>query len=371
MKSRLLVKLLLAAVALAAGAFYLISSLKPSVEVATVVRSVAVQSVPGTIEVMAAKEMSIRGDLQGRVKESRLELGATVSEGDLLVSLDLGDLEIQMEKVLLEIEAAELILKQGSRRRFELVTLEERVAETERRFEAGIASKSELDARRRDLTEIEQGIEAELNAQQLRIEQHRNALKLLERNKEKMSIRAPLDGVITKVWAYRGDLIGGGQEIAKMISLERIVAVKVSEENFSGIELGQIARVKFLGYGAAMFDAKVSKTLPVADPQTQRYTIHLEVDIPTEKLFPGLTGEATITLNEREKALIIPGAAIIGNQVFVVQDGVVSMRRVVKGYGSLTSVEIVSGLEEGEQVVVDSLDLIKVGDRVRISARGF
>ena len=119
----------------------------------------------------------------------------------------------------LEIAAAESILKQGSSRRFELVTLQESLAETERRFEAGIASKSELDARRRDLTEIEQQIEAELDAKQLRIEQHKNALKLLERNKEKMSIRAPLDGVIAEVSAYRGDLIGAGQEIARMISL--------------------------------------------------------------------------------------------------------------------------------------------------------
>ncbi|EDY80451.1 efflux transporter, RND family, MFP subunit [Verrucomicrobiia bacterium DG1235] len=365
MKPGFFIKLFLVLAAIGAGGFYFVSSLQPMALVATAKRHVAVRSVPGTIQVVAEREMLIRSDLQGRVLESNLELGAKVSEGDVLISLDLGDIEIGIEKVKIEIEAAELILEQGSSRQFDLVTVKERLADAKRRFEAGIASKSEFEARQRDLTEVEQAIEAELNAKEVRIAQYKNELKLLERNKEKMSIRAPMDGVVTEVLAYRGDLIAGGQEVAKIISVDRIVEVKVSEENFSGIELGQIARVKFLGYGDTTFDASVSKTLPVADPLTQRYTVHLEVDIEVERLFPGLTGEATITLDERDRALIIPGSAIIGDRVFVVENGEVSMKQIEKGFGSMTNVEILSGLEEGDQVIVSNLDMYKVGDRVR------
>lgn len=365
MKPSFWVKLFLFLAVLLAGGIYFLNSLQPVALVALTKRHVAVRSVPGTVQVVAEREMSIRSDLQGRVAESNLELGQTVSEGDVLVSLDLGDIELEIEKVQIEIEAANLILEQGSSRQFSLVTLQERLADSKRRFDNGQESQAELAARQRDVTETEQAIEAEQNAKRVRIAQLENELKLRDRILEKMTIRAPMDGVVTQVMAYRGDLIGGSQEVARMISLDRIVEVEVSEENFSGIELGQIARVKFLGYGDEAFDAKVSKTLPVADPLTQRYTVHLKVDIEREKLFPGLTGEATITLDERDKALIIPGTAIIGDRVFVVEDGVVAMRQIVKGFGSMTNVEILSGLDEGDQVIVENLDLYKVGDRVR------
>lgn len=365
MKLGFLLKMLLLVAVLVGGAVYFVSSMKPVATIAKTKRHVAVRSVPGTLQVVAEREMSIRSDLQGRVLQSNLELGATVKEGDVLMSLDLSDLEIAIEKLQIEREAADLILEQGSNRQFSLITLQERLEDVQRRYEAGTASTSEVEARERDITSTELAIEAELNAKKVRIAQLENELKALERKSEKMMIRAPMDGVVTEVLAYRGDLISGGQEVARMISIDRLVKVKVSEENFSGIELGQIARVKFLGYSDETFDAKVSKTLPVADPVTQRYTVHLDVDIETEKLFPGLTGEATITLDERDQALIIPGTAIIGDRVFVVEDGAVTMRQIEKGFGSMTNVEILSGLEEGEQVIVEDLDLFKIGDRVR------
>lgn len=365
MKIGTLIKVLLVLAALATAGFYVIASLKPVALVATAKRHVAVRSVPGTVQVKAEKEMSIRSDLQGRVKESHLELGSEVKTGDLLIALDLGDIEIAIEKLHLDIEAAQISIEKGSSRQYDLVSVKEKLADAQRRFDAGIISRSELEAQERDLTEIEGAIEAEMNQKELRKSLLENELKLLERNREKMSIRSPIDGVVADVMAYAGDLISSGQQVATIISLDRIVEVKVSEENFSGIEVGQIARVKFLGYSDQTFDATVSKTLPVADPLTQRYTVHLDVDIPREELFSGLTGEATITIDEREQALIIPGSAIIGDRVFVVEEGVISIREIVRGYGSMTNVEILSGLEEGEQVVVDQLDLYKEGDKVR------
>lgn len=365
MKLGFLLKIVVLLAVLAGGALYFVSSMKPIATIAKTKRHVAVRSVPGTLQVVAERQMDIRSDLQGRVLQSNLDLGAIVQEGDVLMSLDLGDLEIAIEKLQIEREAADLILEQGSNRQFSLITLQERLEDVERRHAAGTASKSEVEARERDITSTELAIEAELNAKKVRIAQLENELKQLERKREKMMIRAPMDGVVTEVLAYRGDLISSGQEVARIISLDRLVKVKVSEENFSGIELGQIARVKFLGYSDETFEATVSKTLPVADPVTQRYTVHLDVEIETAKLFPGLTGEATITLDERDQALIIPGTAIIGDRVFVVEDGTVSIRKIEKGFGSMTNVEILTGLEEGEQVIVEDLDLFKEGDRVR------
>ncbi|MDQ8205177.1 efflux RND transporter periplasmic adaptor subunit [Pelagicoccus sp. SDUM812003] len=371
MKTGLLVKIFVALAVIAGGSIYFVSSLKPTAVVSTARRSVAVRSVPGTVQVVAAKEMFVRNELGGRVVESRLDLGKEVAEGDLLVAMDLGDLEIGIEKVKIEIEAAKLSVEQGSTKQFDLVSAQERLTEAKRRFDIGGASQSELDRREREIQGIEQAIDAEMSAKEVRLAQLENELKLLERNREKMFIRAPIDGVISEVYAFRGDLLRGGEQIARLISLDRIVEVRVSEENFAGVEVGQIARVKFLGYSDQTFDGTVSKTLPVADPETQRYTVHLDLDIDRERLFPGLTGEATITLDEREDALIIPGSAILGDRVFLVEDGVVEMREIEKGFGSMTNVEIRSGLEAGDQVIVEELELFKVGDKVKTEEKTF
>jgi len=193
-----------------------------------------------------------------------------------------------------------------------------------------------------------------------------NVIKRLKRQKEKMTIISPIDGIITEVHAHEGDLIGGGYQVAKVVSQTRIVEMKVSEEHFVGITTGMPAQVSFLGIELEQFDAKVEKIIPVADPTTQRFTVHLEVDIERERLDPGLTGDAVITLNEHENALLIPRQAVVRNDVLVVKDGVVSRKEIQLGYTSVTMIEVLDGLSDGDQVIVENLHLFDDGDRVKV-----
>lgn len=372
MKIGTIIKLLLVLSLSGVGCMYFLNTLKQLAVVAVAKTGIAPNSVPGTVLVRAEKEMNIRSDLAGRVIESKLELGKKVKEGDILLALDLGDLELQIEKVKIDISAADLIRKNGSPREINLVVAREKLIDAQRRFDAGGISQLALTTNERTVTEIEKTVANDINSMEVKIAQLQNGLKRLERQNEKMSIRSPVDGVITEVFAYRGDLVRSAQEVAKIISLDRVVEVQVSEENFAGVEVGQVARIKFLGYGSETFSATVSKTLPVADPTTQRYTIHLKVDnIEDEKLFPGLTGESTITLDERPGAVIIPASAIIGDKVFFVNEGIVSIIQVEEGYGSMTSIEIRSGLSAGDQVIVEQLELFKEGDSVRVTTKSF
>ncbi len=371
MKLGFWVKLFLALGLVVGASIYFLTTLQPLALVAEAKRHIAVRSVPGTVKVVAEKEMLVRSDLAGRVVETFLEIGAEVSEGDLLMALDQGDLELDIERVQISLDTELAALERGSSRQFALINAQELLEDVERQYNSGAASKAQLDQATRGLQSLQQEVDGETDARNARVAKLENELKAMERQREKMSIRAPMDGVVTEILAHRGDLLASGDGVAQMISLERRVEVQVSEENFAGVRIGQIARVRFLGYGDQTFSGKVTKTLPVADPETQRYTVYLEMEMAQERLFPGLTGESTITLDERPGALIIPGSAIMGDRVFVVSHGEVSLRRIVKGYGSMTNVEIVEGLEEGDQVIVDDLELFKSGDRVRAELKDF
>ena len=82
-------------------------------------------------------------------------------------------------------------------------------------------------------------------------------------------------------------------------------------------------------------------------------------------LLPGLTGEVQIIIAERANAVSIPRRALVGEYLYVVEGGALARRKIVKGYEGMNQVEIVSGLKEGELVVVEQQDKFREGDRVR------
>jgi RND family efflux transporter MFP subunit len=169
------------------------------------------------------------------------------------------------------------------------------------------------------------------------------------------------------VSANKGDLINNKQALATLITLTRIVTGKISEENFADVQVGQKARVNFLGYHDEMFDATVSRKLPTAEESTQRYLVYLDVAIAPERLLPNLTGKVAVVVGEHAAKALVPRRAIFdGAFVYVVDGGRVVKRKVELGYTSLTVTEVTNGLEAGDQVILDNLDQFAEGDRVRV-----
>ena len=92
-----------------------------------------------------------------------------------------------------------------------------------------------------------------------------------------------------------------------MITTDRIVEAKISEENFANIRPGERASVHFLPYHEWVYNGTVTKILPTADPETQRHLVDLNItDIEPEKLIPGITGEVSIEVGRRPAKAIIP-----------------------------------------------------------------
>lgn len=340
---------------------------RPVAMVEAVTQGLAVNAVPGSVTVFAEYQMDLKSEIGGRVLRSGLDDGLPVKEGDFLVQLDTGDLDLEIERIESEYAAHRARLAVGSSIKLELQTAREDLANTERLFKLGSVSETQLVQQQRLVRSIEQRQEQEKVANQLATDTFENTLKVKRRQREKMTIIAPFNGIVSKTYARPGDLISGGAPIATLISTNRTVEAKISEENFAGLEEGQKASVKFLGYGDQTYTASISKILPTADAETQRYIIHLEVALPLDKLVPGLTGEASIVIGQRHADAIIPRRAIRGNQVFVVSGGRVELREVKVGY-VLSHAEILSGLKKGELVIVEELDLFRPGMRVRTQA---
>lgn len=362
-------RLLLAAVLLAAGALGARLLLRPEVQVATVKLGTAVLTVPGVVEVKAEYTNELKSEVGGRIIQSVLEPGWKVRQGELLVQLDTGDIDLEIERLRHEMAAARKRAELGSTLRAEVLNARDSVAEFERLVQEGRAPAAELEKRRRSLQQMEQRLELDEVGLKLSVENLQTQLRARERERGKMSITAPADGTIVEVLPRVGDLIGSNTPIARLMSNSRTVEAKLSEEHFASVKLGQKATVRFLTHGGNQYNAVVSKILPAADPVTQRYTVELTVTMPEDRvLAPGLSGEVVIMIAERPGAVIVPRRALLGEHVYVLAEGRLALRGIKKGYEGMNEVEILEGLRAGEQVLVEELDRFRDGDRVRPAA---
>lgn len=354
-------------VALLALAGWLVAYLmRPVALVAAATRGTAVRAVPGTVEVKAEFANELKSEVGGRVADTMLDVGKRVFRGDILVQLDTGDVDLEIERIKNEIVAARRKVELGSTLRADVLNMRDTVANLERQAAAGAYPQAELEKQRRSLQQLEQRMELDEVNLKLALENFENQLRSKEREKLKMTVTAPADGVVTAVLARVGDLIGSNSPIATIIATTRTVEAKLSEENFAAVKVGQKASVRFLTYGADQYNATVTKILPSADPQTQRYTVFLDVVLPEGRtLVPGLTGEVSIVISERPNAVIIPRRALIGDYVYVVDGSLLSRHRVEKGYESLNQVEVTKGVAVDDLVVVEQHDRFRDGDRVR------
>lgn len=360
------IKILVVIALVAVAALVGLRMLRPVVAVDAAWVDTAVNAIPGTVTVRSHQTTEVKGEVGGRVLESHLEIGDRVKEGEVLVQIDTADLEIEITKLRNDIEATNRRIEIGSQTIYTLIDAEERYEGAVRAHQRGSLSSADLGKQQRAVQQIKDKIALEELRNQEQLKGLENQLSVRERQLEKMTIRAPIDCIIADVFAFRGDLIGGGAAIARIISPVKLVEARINQEDMAGLKVGQRSSVRFIGYGTKLYNAEVVKILPVADETTQRYIIHLDVDVDPDLLIPGITGEVSIVIDQHENAVVIPRRSLIGEEVYLVVDGVIEVRKVVSGFVGLNKVEIVSGIEPGERVVIENFDRLRPGDRVRV-----
>ena len=362
----ILLKIILPLAILAGVFWFFITGLQPKASVAEVTRGVALDAVPGSLTVNPAYSLTLTTEVSGRILSSSLELGKRVEKGDVLIEIDPTDLRLQYESFKANYEAFKQRKELRADERIALQQAEDDLKNSERLFREGNISQIEIDRVRESFQLLlerqeEQRISDENQLQQMEIQ-----LKEWQRTLEKTTVIAPVSGIITRIFAWPGELVGVRTSLATIYSDELLIEAKVNEENFAGIQIGHPARIRFLAFGDRIFPAKVEKVLPNADPDTQQYTVYLELEEGGEFLRSGLTGEVSIIKNRREDTLLVPRRALFGNFVFVVNDGQVEMRQVRSGFLGLNQAEVLENLEEGELVISDEIDRFRDGDKVSI-----
>ena len=204
-----------------------------------------------------------------------------------------------------------------------------------------------------------------------RIERDRNlamledACKKLEAQMKNSEIRSPMDGLLTAIKTIDGELVADRGELFTVSSRKNYVRGEVDEEDVGEVKVGMEAVVQVYAFRTRQFSAKVSAIQPAADPETQRYTIVLDLENPPENLMAGMTGEMNIITGKHENVLLLPTRALVVDQALIVKRSVVQARTVKIGYRTLDYSEIIDGLSEGERAILSDQDKLRPGKLVR------
>jgi RND family efflux transporter MFP subunit len=177
-------------------------------------------------------------------------------------------------------------------------------------------------------------------------------------------IASPISGIVVTKHTEVGSTATPGAPLLTIEDGSRYrLEVAVEESHFGKIGMGRRARVRIDALGAGDMEGGVSEITPAADPMSRSYTV--KIDLPARQgLRSGLYGVARFTSGRKQAMVVLRKAVVERGQlvgVFVVDDASVARLRLVKtgkSYGE--NVEVLSGLSDGERIVVDGVANVKV-----------
>ncbi|KAF0095185.1 MAG: RND family efflux transporter MFP subunit [Puniceicoccaceae bacterium 5H] len=338
--------------------------LRPTVLVVEAQKGTAVNAITGNINVAAQTDINVRSEGYGKIIEKPVSAGDFVKQGDVLTRQDATQTERKLDAYRVQLKAAEALEKLPQTERYDLENLHEQQEAAEVAVNVGQRSTVELERLNREVEKTENlaertRIELEKNVDYLKAQ-----ISLLELDLEQLTVTAPFDGQIVAIYRYPGDLVHQATDLMRLVSNNRRVEMIISEEDFVGVELGQLVRVHLASRPNEEFSGKVSWISPVANTADKTRMIWVDVDAPIDVLAPGLTGEGYLVKAERSDTVIIPRRALIGSEVYVVNNGKVEIRQVRPGFLSLNKAEILEGIEPGELVIAEGQADLKTGDAV-------
>ena len=160
------------------------------------------------------------------------------------------------------------------------------------------------------------------------------------------TIESKIRGTVYSIEKKPGEIISAQQPIAIVgHSKDFIAELLIDEVDIIKLEEGQTALITIDAYGKQVFKAKITKIYPQKNNRSQTFKIEARfIDIP-KKLYPGLSGEANILINEKADVLTIPKAYLLDENHVKTKNGVVE---ITTGLESLTLVEVLSGITKDD-----------------------
>ena len=338
-----------------------------TVAVVRVTRQDLSRGVTLTAEFKPYQEVEIHAKVAGYVKQINVDVGDHAKAGEVLATLEIPELQDDLKKAEAAVLTADQEVK-SSEAAFEETNQIDTRLQAAGKEAPGLIAQQELDtaaAKNRagaaDLQAAKQRVvEAQANADQVR--------SMFAYS----TITAPFDGVVTKRYADTGALIQAGtasntqaMPLVSFAELHRLrLEFPVPESAVGYIHVGNPVEVTVIST-AKTFPGTVSRFAQKVDTATRTMLTEVDVDNPDYLYTPGMYATVRLILSEKKDALAVPIQCVsTGDKSTVLvldKDHKIKEQEVTLGLETATMAEILSGLEEGDLVVVGSRSSIQIG----------
>jgi len=347
--------------------------------VAVQTTAVSTQEWPASYEatgtVRARTTSTISSKVTGYVQQVNVQVGDHVREGQPLISLEVRDLDVsvrraeasraEVESAISELEnataaaKANLDLAQATFKRMEELAAKKSISNQE--FDEASARLKVAQAN----YEMTRSRRTQLNSKMAQVDQEVRAAGIM---RDYAKLAAPFSGVVITKTVEPGNLATPGAPLftIEQDGLYRLEA-SVDESKLASVRAGQAVEA-VIEASDRKVNARVSEIVPSVDSASRTYIVKL--DLPaTPQLRTGMFGRAIFPLG-MEKVVAIPVAALMDRgqlqSVFVVEDGLAHTRLVTTGRRTKDGVEVLSGLNAGEKVVLPLPPGLQDGARVEV-----
>lgn len=387
---------------------------KGDMEAAKVAISVETQKIiPETIEqysnisskVKANNEVSVQPKISGTVKKVYVSLGDIVKAGDVLFEIDDTDLRFQVEQA-----EASLVLAQANHERNIGGSLETQVVQqqsavntyeiqyndlvkdlenTKTLYAKGAVSKQELDNLQSSVDKAKLQFDTAL--QDLRLTKEKIAKETKKSGKASIlqaqvaldnartqlgytKVKAEIDGVISACDITEGSTVSTQIAAMKIANMDKVkLSFNISDDIINRVSAGSKAYITISSASDTLYEGTVTNISPVADSQTMMYPVEIYIDNPDYHIKPGMFASIKLVLSNKENTILVPLNAVIeeNNEKFVytVDKNNIAHKTIVEtGIKNDTSIEIVKGVEVGDQVVVKGQDFLSDKSTVNVTA---
>jgi len=326
--------------------------------------------------VVAQRKAAVSSKATGRIRKLSVEEGRVVKAGDILAQLENDDLVATLEEGRANLKVAKAALNNAEA---ELADAEANYNRNKSLKASGAVSDQAFDAAE---ARYKKALSSETQARFL-IGRAEASLRLAEVNLEYSLIRAPFDGVILTKSADEGEIVApfgasvnARAAVATMADLSSLmVEVDVSEASLEKVRLGQSVEIRLDAFPSDRFPGTVHMIVPTADRSKATVLTKIKFDRLDSRVLPEMSAKAAflsrpLGADEQTPFLGMPRSAIKAlNEkkiVYRVNDARLHQVEVVIGREWGDTVEVLSGIQEGDIVVLNPGDQIRDGRRVKV-----
>ena len=351
----------------------------PVVNVAPVERSLAKGNLVLAGNIEAVTEAPVLARSSGYILKRYVDIGDRVQEGQVLAEIEAPELDQQIAQAKATVEQAhsnteqtQAALEQGrSNAALAKVTADRQ----QQLFVKDVISRQDNDTAQMQYAAQQANVQALEKA----VNAARGSASAVEANlarindlKNYLTVRAPFAGVITVRNIDVGALVNEGSTLLYRIAQTGRLRtyLNVPQADAGNVRVGQHATLEIAGRAGVKVPGEVTRTANSLDPATRTLLVEVQVANAGGTLMPGMYAQVDLAVPRQDPPLLIPGDTLVvrsdGPQVAVVgPDGVVHFTRIQLGRDFGDHLEVLEGLQLGQQLVANPSDVVREGAKVK------